>query len=286
MAILTNIKFHHGRDSSCSLVILVRLFYITAVQALVIILHGEMCNAQQALCNYGAQYTKGSKFESNLKTVFNSLVQHTSRTGFSTTVSGQISGLLQCRGDTTVDQCYNCSQLVTTNIKQFCGNGVGARVWFDFCFLRYENYNFIGQMGDNGVYVNVTANASNPSVSIPVVNKLWSKLSGEAASAMKRCAFGTTVDSLSRNIYAQTECTRDISSDDCTTCLSQTINYSLSNYPGSQGLQGLMSSCTVRYETYSFFNFTALSVALAESPPPPKLITPSSKYNSPHISQG
>jgi len=183
-----------------------------------------------------------------------------------------------------VDQCYNCSQLVTANIKQFCGNGVGARVWLDFCFLRYENYSFIGQMGDNGVYVNVTANASNPSVSMPVVNKLWSKLSGEAASAMKRCAFGTTVDSLSRNIYAQTECTRDISSDDCTKCLSQTINHSLSNYPGSQGLQGLMSSCTVRYETYSFFNFTALSVALTESPPPPKLITPSSKYNSPHIS--
>jgi hypothetical protein len=46
-----------------------------------------------------------------------------------------------------------------------------------------------------------------------------------------------------------------------------------------------MSSCTVCYETYSFFNFTALSVALAKSPPPPRLITPSSKYNSPHINQ-
>eukprot|EP00253_Pinus_taeda_P009069 PITA_09069 len=284
MAILRSIDFHHERDSGCTFMILMVL-YITVVHVLVTTIHGEMYKAQGYLCNYGAQYTSGSKFESNLKTVFNNLVQRTPQTGFNTIVNGQspdrVSGLLQCRGDTTVDQCSNCAKFVTSSIKNFCGNGVGARVWFDFCYLRYENYSFIGQMGDDGIYINLTGNAMNPSVSIPIVGMLWSKLSDEAASAMKRCAFDRTVDSLSRNIYGQAQCTRDISTNDCRTCLSNTINNSLSTYSGSQSLQGLMSSCIVSYETYSFFNLTALPVAPAEAP----AHTPPNKYNSPHINQ-
>ena len=183
MSILTNIKFQQGRDSGCSLMILTTLFYIA-----IIILHGEMCNAQPFICN-GYQYRNGSKFERNLKTVLNNLVQHTSQTGFNTSVYGQspnqIFGLLQCRGDTTVDKCYNCSLLITSQIKQFCGNGVGARVWFDLCYLHYENNSFLGQMEDSGIYVNRTANSTNRSVSNVVVDKLWSKLSVETTSAMK-----------------------------------------------------------------------------------------------------
>lgn len=254
----------------------------------------------------GTPYKSGSKFESNLKALLYNLAQHRPQTGFNTSVYGQspnrISGLLQCRGDTTVDQCYNCSKWVTSNVKEFCGNGPGCRVFLDLCYLRYENYSFVGQLGDNGCYINGTGNATNPSVSVSVVHMLWSKLADEAASVVNRCAFNRTVDSLSRNyIYALAQCTRDISTDDCTTCLSQTINNSLSNYPGSQSLQGLMSSCIVRYEPYPFFNSTALPQAPAEAPvhTPPKItavplaraeapahtsqINPSSKYKIPII---
>ena len=134
----------------------------------------------------------------------------------------------------------------------------------------------------SGIYVNLTANSTNRSVSNAVVDKLWSKLLAEVESAMKRCAFGITVDSLFRKIYGQAKCTRDISTEDCKKCLSQTMNDSLAKYPGSQGIQGLMSSCIVRYEIHSFFNLTAISLAPAEAPAntPSKKITPSNKYGS------
>lgn len=270
VSILTNIDFHPGRYSGC---ILIRLFYIT-----VIILQGEICNAH--ICNRH-QYIKGSKFESNLKAVFKNLVQHTSQTGFNTSVYGQspdqIYGMLQCRGDTTVDQCYNCSQLVTNNITHFCGNAVGAWVLLDFCYLRYENYSFIGQMGDDQTDTVPHANVTDPLVFIQVLDTLLSNLSVEAVSVMKRCAFGMTVDSLHRKIYALAQSTRDISTDDCTTCLSNTINYILAVYPGSQGVQAFVVSCIVRYDINKFFNLAAIP------PPPPKHIAPPSKYNSPQI---
>jgi hypothetical protein len=40
----------------------------------------------------------------------------------------------------------------------------------------------------------------------------------------------------------------------------------LASFGGTPGARGLMGSCTVRYETYSFFNSTALSHPPAEAP--------------------
>jgi len=253
--------------------IMIRLFYIT-----VMILSREMCNAQIAIPNI-LHYTNGSKYESNLQTVFKNLVEHTSQTGFNTSVYGQspdrISGLLQCRGDTTVAQCYNCAQLATTTVKQQCGNAIGCNIWYDFCFLRFENSTFIGQINTNMLYTveegraynDIVANVTNPDVFIAALDKLLSKLSAEAPYLKERSAFDMTVDSLLRKIYGQVECTRDISSANCTTCLSTAINYILAIYPGNRGVESFMQNCIVRYGINSFFNLTALPPSPAEAPP-------------------
>jgi hypothetical protein len=136
--------------------VLIVAFYITVVLSITITLHGQICNAQPTTCRHNFNYTKGSKFESNLNTVLNNLVQDTSQTGFNTSEYGQsldqIYGLLQCRGDTTVDQCYNCSQQANTTLRQNCGNASGGLIWFDDCFLRYENYSFFGQLDTTDNY--------------------------------------------------------------------------------------------------------------------------------------
>lgn len=253
----------------------VKLFYIiVVVPAFIdITLHGHICNAQVfPLCNLGFNYTKGSKFESNLNTVFNSLVRHTSQTGFNTCVHGQnpdqIYGLLQCRGDATAAQCYNCSQQATSGIRQNCGNSVGARIWLELCYLRYENYSFIGQLDTNGGYFYNTQKLSKPDVFNASLVSLLTNLSAEAVSRSTLYASGTTATtgSLSQKIYGLVQCWRDISGRNCTTCLSKTINYMLASFGGAPGARGLMGSCTVRYETYSFFNSTVLPQPPAEAP--------------------
>jgi len=281
MATAMNLNFH-GRDYACCLLSgqTITLFYIIfVVPALLITFHGQVCNAQATSCTRGFNYTKGSEFESNLNTVLNNLVRDTSQTGFNTSEHGQspnrIYGLLQCRGDATAHQCYNCSQRASTTIRQnqSCGNAVGGKIWMDGCFLRYENFTFIGQWSTVKRYFHILTTVSNPEVFNGAVSKLLSKLSAEAASG-SGYASGTTTDSLSRKIYGLVQCWKDISSDDCTRCLSTTTNKILASFSGTQGVQGLRGSCIVRYEIYPFFNSSAFPPSPAEAPAPPPGNTP------------
>jgi hypothetical protein len=75
-----------------------------------------------------------------------------------------------------------------------------------------------------------TNNVSSPDVFNAALESIFANLSAEAASGSKLYASGTTTDSLFRKIYALVQCWRDISSDDCTTCLSNTINYIFAVY--------------------------------------------------------
>lgn len=273
MAIPTNIGFH-ASDSRCSLLQIIVLFYIFVVPAFIITLPGQICNAQTpvppCMCN-GHNYTKGSKFESNLNTVLNNLVQHTSQTGFNISVYGQspdqIYGLLQCDGDATAQQCYNCSQKAIAALRQVCGNAIGGRVWLQVCYLRYENGNFIGRLDYTSVkYRYIQQNVSSPGVFTAALKRLLNNLSGEATSRSGLYASGSITDSLSRNIYSTVQCWKDISSDDCTRCLSSTINDIVTTYAGCEGVEAYLGSCKVRYERYSFFDSPAPSASPVEAP--------------------
>jgi hypothetical protein len=258
MATLTNMKFR-GRDTGCSLLI---LFHIIVVPALIITLRAEVCNAvdDNLYCSNNT-YSIGSDFERNLNTVFNSLVQHTHQTGFNTSVYGQspnrVYGLLQCRGDATPDQCYNCSRNATTviNYSQNCGNAVGGRIWLDFCFLRYQTDNFIGQLDTQGYYHYLYYDLSSPDKFNAARDKLLSNLSSEVAygSSRNRYASGVTAESFP-TIYALAQCTRDISDDDCTTCLTKATDDIKAHYNGTSGVQYFMGSCILSYEIRPFFN--------------------------------
>ena len=146
-----------------------KLFYRSILFLVIIILHGQICNTQQ--CHHDVNYTKGSKFERNLNTVLNNLVHHSSQTGFNTSVYGQspdqVYGLLPCRGDMLVDECYSCSQLANTTLRQSCGNATGGLIWLDNCFLRYENSRFFGKL-DSADW-NYLENVDNVSMSLTLL---------------------------------------------------------------------------------------------------------------------
>lgn len=179
-------------------------------------------------CDHSFNYTKDSKFESNLNTVFNNLIEDTDETRFNISVDGQspdrIYGLLQYRGgDAIADQCYICSENATTALRQNCGNAVGGKFWSDTCYLRYANYSFIGEMDTSAWYYHNANNVSNPDIFNAALQNLLTNLSAEAANvpARKRYASEITGVSVFPKIYALVQCTRDISNDNCTTCLSR-----------------------------------------------------------------
>eukprot|EP00253_Pinus_taeda_P003196 PITA_03196 len=279
----------HQRDCATSPLIsqiITLFFFIIVVPTFInITLHGQTCNAviectvgrtfernfnilfdrcnpvtptPTTKCN-DINYRSGSPFESNLKRVLDSLGQAANQGGFSTSVSGGVYGLFQCRADLTVDQCDACWQWATTSISERCGNyTIGASTWPFHCFLRYENYNFIGKLdtdlgsilqegfgGDTGIFI--------PGDFQVAAKNLLNSLSGKAASDTKRSALGTALDSFSQTIYGLVQCTRDLSTGDCNTCLSDSIN-TIFTSDTTAGVQYWSQSCILRYEIYLFYN--------------------------------
>eukprot|EP00253_Pinus_taeda_P007849 PITA_07849 len=270
---------HHGRGSaySRSIAKIITIFYtIIVVPALIITLYGQICNGEvlETPTLKCGSYTESSTFESNLNLLLDSLGQGVNQTQFKISSYGQspdkVYGLLQCREDITVDQCYTCWELAKTNLLERCSNARGGSVWPFHCFLRYEDSDFTGILDtDLGSNYSETFRADT-GVFIPTgfqssVENLLNNLSVEAAAETKRCAWGTSVES-SQTIYGLVQCTRDLSSHDCEACLNHSLNAIFTSLSGSSGVQYWSQSCIVRYEIYLFFNMSAVSLDIAEVP--------------------
>eukprot|EP00253_Pinus_taeda_P016626 PITA_16626 len=265
----------YAKDSATSLLIgqTITLFYfILVLPALInITLHGQTCNAVTETpttnCN-SINSTRDSPFESNLNRVLDSLAQAATQSGFNISVSGGVYGLFQCRADLTVDQCHTCWQLATTTVRQQCGYAVGGSTWPFHCFLRYENYSFIGKLDtDLGSIVAELFGHDDTGVLMAAdfrgaAQNLLNNLAAEAANETKRYAFGKALDSLSQRIYGHVQCTRDLNREDCNACLSYSIN-KIFSFNTTAGVQYLSQSCILRYEVYPFYN----SSVLAQGPP-------------------
>eukprot|EP00253_Pinus_taeda_P021060 PITA_21060 len=284
----SNMNFH-ARDSATSLLIpqIITLFYFFIVlPALInISLYGQICNAVTEVpttqCRDG-NYTAGSAFQRNLNALFGRLVQGTNHSGFNSSVYGEtpnkVYGLFQCRADMTIDQCYTCWQLATLNIRQKCGSSVGATCWPFHCFLRYENYSFVGIL-DTSLGVNSAEGfGGDAGVIVPddfqvAAKNLLTNLSAKATTETRRSAYDIALDSLSQTIYGLVQCTRDLSTDDCSTCLSYSIN-TIFTTETTAGVQYWSRSCILRYEIYPFYNS---SMQLPQAPPGNAANSPESK---------
>ncbi|GLJ55035.1 hypothetical protein SUGI_1181370 [Cryptomeria japonica] len=205
-----------------------------------------------------------AKFNSNLNTVLNNLVNNTSSSnGFNTSISGQSPdgayGLLQCWEDATVEECFNCSQDANTSIHRLCGNALGGRTWREKCFIRYQNFSFFGILDtQTRVAYRTDEVKDQPYVFTAAVLNLLTNLSGEALRFPIRYSSGSTTTSTNYTIYGMVQCWRDLTYvDDCKNCLANAIRNLLDATAISTAFEGGAAgsgSCYARYEKYPFFN--------------------------------
>ncbi|GLJ55013.1 hypothetical protein SUGI_1180980 [Cryptomeria japonica] len=93
----------------------------------VILLSCIFPNAAQIICSSN---NTSAEFENNFNIVLKNLVNNTSSSnGFNTSSYGKtpdkVYGFLQCRGDTTVKECFSCSQDASTTIRDVCKKSSG-----------------------------------------------------------------------------------------------------------------------------------------------------------------
>lgn len=240
------------------------LFYLLLLLVLVSVF---VCTAQSAdptfhYCNDDLKIKNNSKVSDNIGSLLSELVSSINNggDGFSVASQGQdadqVYGLAQCRGDLSENDCFSCIQNASKQILNLCPDQADARIWYDYCFLRYDTRNFVGQLDTNPgiIYFNVR-NVTDPDTFNKQLGNLTDKIRSEAVLPGKKSfATGKTkVSSPFLTLYALVQCTRDLSQLSCAQCLATAI----SNYDGAcsdkEGCRVFYSSCSVRYEIYPFF---------------------------------
>jgi hypothetical protein len=214
--------------------------------------------------NDSGNFTSNSTYVKNLNKLLKDLKSKSPATGFHTGSVGQspdqVFGLAQCRGDISEGECQACINEATHDSHNLCPNAKAAMLWYDTCFLRYSQVEFTGTVASgSGAFLPNFPNASHAFAQSAI--SLLSNLSQEASVASKLFAPGETNPKNSDEIFGLVDCTRDLSSFLCKFCIDALVNALRDdkNVIGTRlGGRIITASCTIRYETFSFFNATRI----------------------------
>ena len=223
-----------------------------------------ICNAESEdpsgqFCNTDTNIGSGSPISANIDRLLAELVSKTTSNGFIATSYGknqdQVFGLGQCRGDVSSTDCSSCIQDAAKQIRQRCPDQADARIWYDHCFLRYNNKSFIGEIDTSfGIFYWNVENVTDTENFNKELGTLMDQIRAQAVETKnKGLGKGETKLSSFVTLYALVQCTRDLSQIDCAQCLAIAVGNFETFCKDRKGCRVLYSSCYVRYELYPFF---------------------------------
>ncbi|WCJ20309.1 cysteine-rich RLK (RECEPTOR-like protein kinase) 10 [Euphorbia peplus] len=208
-------------------------------------------------CSNITDQNQNSTFQINLNNFFLSLPSISSnftqfRTTFGDNISDTIYGQYMCLNYVSNDTCTTCITTASQAIRQLCPDDKEALVWEENCFLRYSNRSFFGHLDVSGnLPLYNKKNISDPDQFRSVVNRTVSDLIVKASSNFS--AKGESEFGDSETVFGLVQCSEDLSSDDCKTCLRIALmNVSNCCY-FYRGARVLSQSCYLRYELYAFY---------------------------------
>ncbi|PKU83881.1 Cysteine-rich repeat secretory protein 55 [Dendrobium catenatum] len=209
-------------------------------------------------CGDNTFTTTTNPLQSNINSVLSDLIKRSPQSGFAISSYGHdtatIYGLSRCRGDIPPDACSACITGAATQLPSLCPNRTDARIWYDYCFLRYDADNFIGKLDtSNGLILYNVKNATDPVRFDGAVKELMGSVNEAAVATYRRFGWGVTAFTKTVTIRGMAQCTRDLPAESCRECLLSAVGLFPDYCSYRQGCQVLYSSCVVRYEIYGFW---------------------------------
>ncbi|KAI7999680.1 Cysteine-rich receptor-like protein kinase 25 [Camellia lanceoleosa] len=234
---------------------------------------------QYNTCPNTTTYTPNSTYETNLKTLLSVLSSNSTTTtnGFSNYTAGHgpsdtANGLFLCRGDVSTDVCRYCVTTAAKDVLQKCPNSKEVTIWYDECILRYSNQSILSIDDQSGplILINIE-NITDPNRFRDVLGRVLDDIVTRASNNLSGKKFATKEANFTslQKLYGLAQCIPDISILDCNTCLRNAIASFQDCCNGRKGARVLYSGCTFRFETYPFYNISAIAAA-----PPPSTVLP------------
>ncbi|XP_020185118.1 cysteine-rich receptor-like protein kinase 10 isoform X1 [Aegilops tauschii subsp. strangulata] len=211
-------------------------------------------------CGESGDYESKSTYEANLRLLSSTLPKKaaSSTTLFATDTVGNVPNVIfalaLCRGDTNSSACEGCLVTAFQDGQEHCTNNKDAAVYYDSnpCMLRFSNQNFLATTVNEHILV---IGSIESLMNFPKL-LLFTLLNSTAQSAVNSSRRFTTsrldVSSFP-TLYCLMQCTPDLTADDCAACLRPYNQYTLKYMDGKKGGRVLGTRCTMRYETFPFF---------------------------------
>ncbi|KAG6394046.1 hypothetical protein SASPL_144623 [Salvia splendens] len=245
------------------------------VGLLVLLIQTDLASGKFS-CGSNGNYTSNTAYGANINTTLSSLSTNIDNIGFYNASAGQgpdrVNALALCRGDIQLDTCRECLQRNSAELVDACPVQKEAIVWSESCVLRYSNETIYGALATNPWYFYWNnRNATYPDQFKEDLRALLESLRIRAAagSSTMKMAVGNGTGPDFKTIFGFVQCTPDLTSEECTSCLIRIISDVPQCCAGKVGGRVYRPSCNLRFELYKFFNETKLQeVEFVPSPPP------------------
>ncbi|KAL1537392.1 non-specific serine/threonine protein kinase [Salvia divinorum] len=254
---------------------------------LVLLMQTDLLALGQTVCGSNGNYTSNTAYGANLNTTLSSLSTDIDNDGFYNASAGQgpdrVNAVALCKGDVQLDACRECVQRNSAGLVEACPVQKQAIGWDEFCTIRYSNATVYGALATvPAVYLRNRLNVTNPEQFKADLRALLDDLRRRAAagSSTRKVAGGNATGPDFQTIFGLVQCTPDLTSEDCASCLVGAISNVQLCCAGNRGGRVLMPSCNLRFEITPFFNETRLQ-ELEFVPPPPPLPPPPLPQPSP-----
>ncbi|KAL7084373.1 hypothetical protein ACP275_14G220100 [Erythranthe tilingii] len=216
---------------------------------------------------YGCRYDYGNytvddgRYSVDLDKVLSLMPKNVDINGFYNASVGDIAyAMVLCRGDAGVEKCGACIKDVTQELRRNCTNQSAAVAWSDLCMVRYSNTTLYRKFDNaiGNIWQDIGVNVTSPIMYKADLQKLLENLTIKASSGgyLRKIAYGNATGPDLQTIYALVQCTPDLSTDDCNSCLTQ-----IEPYLVEWVTRGRVAwpSCTIFYDTNNrFYNETRL----------------------------
>ncbi|XP_048606981.1 cysteine-rich receptor-like protein kinase 38 [Brassica napus] len=226
-----------------------------------------------------------SSYGQNRNSVFSSLAsQVITNRGFYNASLNSVHAVALCRRGYERQACINCVEKAIQLIKNICSNGVESFNWNGddadhvSCLVRTTNHSTfqkldLGPATLDESPLNIGSSAKNMTLfrqewEATVNRTLEAATVNTSASVLKYYGVANAEFVEFPNVYMMMQCTPDITSGECKSCLEECVTYFRDVSWGKQGGTVGRPSCLFRWDLYPFYGAFA-NITRVPAPPGP-----------------
>ncbi|CAH8304493.1 unnamed protein product [Eruca vesicaria subsp. sativa] len=262
-----------------------KLMSLCSILCFVLISFGANASFSEETCSNNGFFTPNGTYDANRHLILSYLPSNvTAQKGLFYNVSiGQEPNRIyagMCIPGSDMADCSTCIKSASDALIQSCPNQKEAYSWPGgptLCYVRYSNISFLRSL--ELIPASSNLNGANATSDLTQFTEIWEDLyvrMVDAASTSKSTPSSSdnyytaniAVLNPYQNIYALLQCTPDLSSGDCRTCLRESVSYYNRQCCNKrQGIRFRRPSCYFRMEMYAFSKASFVSFTAASPPP-------------------